>query len=375
MNESHDRIKDKAAHWFVRAQEPGLSSAERAEFARWLSGSPDHVLEYLSFAAVSQDIRTTLPETDIDALLALARASGDAHNVVTMPSVFLDASAGPGRSRRRWGRYGIWPAAASVLVAAAVALWLVLTSGSFAHSTGIGEQSSFSLEDGSVVILNAQSTLNFDFTRSERNARLIAGEALFIVAKDEDRPFQVVTERAIIRAVGTSFNVRDRGENTTVTVVQGIVDVRPLPAFPQRMEGNARSMEAAPEPGGEAVLPRDPPDASGPVRLSVGQQGRVIGQTVEIAAVETEIEKATLWRERRLVFKNRALSEVVEEFNLYNRERMTIGDAGLASNLISGAFDADDLDSFVLFLSVTGIAVADRRPGGGFVLRVPEAIR
>ena len=58
--------------------------------------------------------------------------------------------------------------------------------------------------------LNAQSSLELHYTESERTVRLLTGEVLFNVEKDPYRPFRVLTERAVVRAVGASFNVRQR---------------------------------------------------------------------------------------------------------------------------------------------------------------------
>src|SRR5690349_20668988 len=52
--------------------------------------------------------------------------------------------------------------------------------------------------------------LEVDFSAKSRAVRLIAGEALFQVAKDAARPFVVAAGDARVRAIGTAFNVRLR---------------------------------------------------------------------------------------------------------------------------------------------------------------------
>lgn len=373
-----DRITDEAAVWFVRAQDPDLSAGDRKELASWLAGSAEHVREYLSVAAVTQDIRSLSSTPSVDELVELAREASDDANVVALlgPEFSpLDVEGtrtqsaerrAPGKVRRR---PALWATAATVFLAITVSMLYFTTSGPVIHSTGIGEQMSFPLEDGSVVTLNAQSSLELAFTDAERNVRLIQGEALFAVAKDPDRPFQVHTGRAVVRAVGTQFNVRFRGEDTTVTVVEGIVEV-----WPGRDGGDASGRTAdlagSDDSAGDGLPAVDEPSVQPQVvRLTVGQQARVPSRSGQVAITDVKIDKATSWRERRLAFEAWSLAAVVDEFNLYNDQRIVIQDAALAEKSISGVFRADDRASFALFLEEAGLAVAETRADGTIVLR------
>lgn len=358
QHERHlDRVTDEAALWFVRAQDPGFSSDDHKELASWLACSAEHVREYLSLAAITQDVQSLLSTPSADELIALAREAADDHNVVALLGADFTAVT-PVARLGEYGasdsaalspparRSGLWASAATVVFAvAASALYFTMTS-PIVYSTGIGEQVSFTLDDGSVVTLNAQSSLELNYTEAERNVRLIAGEALFNVAKYSERPFQVITERAIVRAIGTVFNVRYRGDDATVTVVEGIVDVQ-SPDSPSGTRGR-----------GQVMLP---------VRLTVGQQARVASG--EVAVIDTNVDKTTSWRERRLEFDSWTLSAVVQEFNLYNERRILIEDAPLRARSISGTFSADDRESFTLFLSEAGLAVSETRSDGTIVLR------
>ena len=58
----------------------------------------------------------------------------------------------------------------------------------FVLRTGIGERATASLEDGSTVTLNTNSTLEINYTRLRRDVRLVAGQALFKVAHHTARP-------------------------------------------------------------------------------------------------------------------------------------------------------------------------------------------
>src|SRR5688572_32627171 len=90
------------------------------------------------------------------------------------------------------------------------------------------ERGSRTLADGTRVELNANTSLRFENTRTQRLVQLASGEAHFIVTKDESRPFIVQTPAGSVRVTGTTFNVRsDPARNTfEVTVVEGSVQVR-----------------------------------------------------------------------------------------------------------------------------------------------------
>lgn len=72
-----------------------------------------------------------------------------------------------------------------------------------------GKSMALTLEDGTEIWLNADSRLEYPviFARDSRKVNLIAGEALFDVAKDSDRPFTVSTYASDIVVTGTRFNV------------------------------------------------------------------------------------------------------------------------------------------------------------------------
>jgi ferric-dicitrate binding protein FerR (iron transport regulator) len=71
-----------------------------------------------------------------------------------------------------------------------------------------GQRLSFTLEDGTLVWLNAQSRLTYPVTfRDEERRVSIEGEAFFEVARDAERPFIVSSGRVDMKVLGTTFNV------------------------------------------------------------------------------------------------------------------------------------------------------------------------
>lgn len=91
-----------------------------------------------------------------------------------------------------------------------------------------GQRLRMTLEDGSVVWLNAGAKIEYPvlFGRHERRVTL-TGEALFEVEHDAARPFLVETFASQIEVLGTRFNVvADRAHNRfSTTLVRGRVKV------------------------------------------------------------------------------------------------------------------------------------------------------
>lgn len=87
------------------------------------------------------------------------------------------------------------------------------------YSTRKGERREIQLSDGSVVTLNAASTIQIasDFGVKKRDV-LLQGEAFFQVSKDKTRPFIIKTGKIYTRVVGTSFNINAYADENLISV-------------------------------------------------------------------------------------------------------------------------------------------------------------
>ncbi len=113
-------------------------------------------------------------------------------------------------------------------VAAAVALLVatiyIFSDGVTTIQTGFSEQEIVLLPDGSEAKLNASSSLEFQESTWEKERNLVlSGEAFFEVEKG--MTFKVETENGAVQVLGTSFNVRSRGDRLEVTCYTGRVEV------------------------------------------------------------------------------------------------------------------------------------------------------
>jgi transmembrane sensor len=104
-------------------------------------------------------------------------------------------------------------------------------------STGSKEQTivvpaarmySIKLADGTVVHMNAATSLRFPFAfNGNKREVYIDGEAYFSVAPDPRRPFIVHTKQGDVNILGTDFNINTYGSNFIVSLVSGSVIVQP----------------------------------------------------------------------------------------------------------------------------------------------------
>ncbi|MBO9153016.1 FecR domain-containing protein [Chitinophaga sp. MAH-28] len=147
-----------------------------------------------------------------------------------------------------------WIAAAGVAIIAASAFLLFedtekhITHYNTLAQTGTQDRKTFSLPDGSQVLLGTASTLQLSdaFGKKDRNVYL-DGEAFFAVKSNTNLPFTVVTRKAATTVLGTEFKVRCYGEDAQVMLSSGKV----------RVEADAAAMEL--QPGEEAVVENGAP--------------------------------------------------------------------------------------------------------------------
>jgi transmembrane sensor len=335
-------VTEQAQAWIHHP--PGMDAPARATFAAWLRRSPQHVQSYLQMLAVEREFRGLDParEIDVDALIARAH-----DNVVPLnPGLDTRPAAAPAVAARQ--RRTPRLAAALVLFVGAGALgWLWWSAhGPQTYRTATGQQQRIKLPDGTMVELNTQSRLRTRFTDAGRDIYLPAGEALFDVHPDA-RPFRVHVNGATITDIGTQFNVYARPGLTTVSVLEGAVEISSAAGT------SAAAAGAAPKT----------------VRVDTGEAADITAVGRARPREDIDVAQATAWRQRRLWFQGTELGQIAEEFNRYNAApKIIVEDETLRTRRFSGVFNADDPKSFVQFLyQDAGIDFDhDRR---GFVIR------
>ncbi|WP_179351299.1 FecR family protein [Winogradskyella vidalii] len=117
-------------------------------------------------------------------------------------------------------------AVAAVVVICFLSFQFISQPTTISHIAAKGEKKEVILHDGSVVTLNANSSISYssDFT-TNRNVKL-KGQAFFKVKRDTLYPFTVNTDQIGVEVLGTSFDVNTNSYSVpTVSVVSGVVKV------------------------------------------------------------------------------------------------------------------------------------------------------
>jgi len=190
--------------------------------------------------------------------------------------------------------------------------------------TGVGETRAVTLEDGSRIVLDTSSRLRVVFKTAARDVELLEGQAHFEVAKDSHRPFRVRTNSAEVVAVGTMFDVAALSALTTVTLIEGRVNVRAISGTPRV------------EPQVEVLVPGQ--------QLGIANDGQFLGKkAVKIASV-------TAWQRGTIVLDDVPLTEALAALNRYSTTQIVILDTRLQSRSVSGVFRVGDVETEALVL-------------------------
>ncbi|MET0279758.1 MAG: FecR domain-containing protein, partial [Steroidobacteraceae bacterium] len=185
------------------------------------------------------------------------------------------------------------------------------------YATDAGQRNSVMLADGSLLSLNTDSEITVDMTATQRQLTLRRGEAHFEVAHDTSRPFIVAVGEHAVRAVGTAFNIRRRGEREAeVLVTSGTVRVSGTPEVAVLNAGQLLALRA---------------DGSGGVT------------TLDAEAIEARLA----WRRGVLIFDGQTLAEAVAEIDRYTPKDIRIADPELAGKRIVGYFPTDNLHTLL----------------------------
>ncbi|WBO21733.1 FecR family protein [Sphingomonas abietis] len=208
MTDSRKSADLQALDWAILADDPTFT--DWPALKAWLAADPDHPVLF--------DRATIAVEEAASAVSAAPRERLTLVADNPEPLVRRQDRASP-----RW-----WPAgiAASLVAAVGLTVWL----GQGTHTPAMQEIATRPGEvrvvvlDGVTVTLNGDSALRAP-AGSPREVVLARGEASFDVVHDAERPFAVRVGDAVVRDIGTRFDVLRDEQGITVAVAEGSVEV------------------------------------------------------------------------------------------------------------------------------------------------------
>jgi transmembrane sensor len=239
--------------------------------------------------------------------------------------------------RSQFSSYPFLKYAAVVALVLAAGIALIFQSSLFHKrvASGYGEVKPVELPDGTRVILNSNSEIQFPrwvLWGSRRRATL-SGEAEFVVNHTSNHEkFVVSSENGFtIEVLGTTFNIFSRERGSRVFLKEGRIKLR--------IEHDSKSKEILMQPGQLATISND-----GSAALTTS----VLPGQVEA------------WKNYRFVFDHTTLQEIAYQIEERFGKKVRIVDSSVANREISGTFGAKSADELLdAVVQLTGIEMTE----------------
>lgn len=244
----------------------------------------------------------------------------------------IGSKADSSERKAHWLKYLAAAAAIITLVCLASTVYFyrqirVVAQSNILVETRENEHVSITLPDGTKVMLNELSALNYSpniLNQANRNVTF-RGEAYFNVYKDEKHPFVIDANNLKITVLGTKFNILARSNypESSLSLEEGRVEI--MSQLTQ-----------------ETVL------------LNSGQTAIVDNKSghISLKTGEEILMDATAWKRNELTFRNVPIAEVLKKIE--NKFGVTINSGWYkATDTFTGTFPTDNLNDIIAILEKT----------------------
>jgi transmembrane sensor len=275
----------EAAAWLARLRADDRTREDEVRFRQWLAADPVNAerFEYVSTIWEDMDALRDVPRTE--------------------------------RAPRKLTRRRLLTGSLAAMTVGGLGLqWSIATAG--VYTTARGEQRRLTLEDGSRLLLNTDTSVKVRFDEERRRIDLRRGQALFEVSVDP-RPFYVSAGSHDLTVRRGRFDMRRETDHLSVLAI-------------------------------DAVATLDQP--SGTVRIGEGERVR-IDAADHIKHDRPNLNDAIAWQSGNAVFRAESLSQVVMEMNRYTERELVLMDQRAAALRISGVYRVGDNGAFARSLA------------------------
>jgi transmembrane sensor len=195
------------------------------------------------------------------------------------------------------------------------------------YQSAYGENREVKLPDGSIVKLNANSTLKISDDWSNEHTREVwlKGEAFFTVTKKPNQgnaKFIVHANNINVEVLGTEFNVSNRDTNTNVTLNSGKIK---LDVF---TNGNTQT-----------------------IMMKPGEQVNYSSKSSKVYKKKTKAEVVSAWTSNHWVLESTSLGEVANKIEDNFGVTVIIKDPNVVSDRMTGVIMTNNLDEVLEGLS------------------------
>ncbi len=193
------------------------------------------------------------------------------------------------------------------------------------YATNFGERKTIELPDGSIAILNANSSLQWDkdFQIDKKRKIYLEGEAFFDIRKSKKgTSFWVISDHLNVQVTGTKFAVNQRNYGTRVTLEEGSINLQPTNSKNEIIE------------------------------MKPGESGFYDVKTANFDKGIDDTKLYTSWKDNVLYFNNTDIDQIVSVLYENYGYIVRIDDEKIWQENISGTLPAGNIDVLVEALEV-----------------------
>jgi transmembrane sensor len=193
------------------------------------------------------------------------------------------------------------------------------------YETPIGSHRTLTLGAGIRIDLNTDTHVRVEVTGGSQEVTLDRGEAFFQIRHEARGRFTVQVDQLMISDSEASFDVYRRNDGRiSILVTEGRV----------HLKRRCRSVS-------DPMLPRLPEEVVMGERITVGRE--VVTENLNLKITSPE----PAWIDGYMIFSGESLTDIVEEFNRYNPERLVIADPSIAPLRIGGGWRTTEVEQFI----------------------------
>ncbi|WP_258100881.1 FecR family protein [Marinoscillum pacificum] len=242
-----------------------------------------------------------------------------------VPVRFMPLDSYSSNGTRIWAKLAVAASLVLAMVAAIYSLIKVTENNQLAYTTDFGETREVQLEDGTVVVLNANSKLyvgEFEAENADREVWL-DGEAFFnVIHTASDQKFIVHANKVDVNVLGTEFNVFSRGKKSQIDLASGKVVLK-----------NQVTQEDVDMMPGERVTYDTP--------------------TEQAVKEEVDPEEVSSWKNNLLIFRRTSLEEISELLKTNYDIDVFFTQGASSEHYFTGTVPADNIDLLLTTISKT----------------------
>jgi len=188
-----------------------------------------------------------------------------------------------------------------------------------------GQRTHLNLPDGTHIVLDAGSRLEYPLRFSHSREVFLYGEAYFEVTHHQNKPFCVHANHATIRVLGTRFNVRAWKENpaVAVTVSEGRVALSSLDESAQKT----------------VIIPK-------------GYYSSLTEEGLPTTPIPVDVESNLRWRYNEIRFKDASVGEVMAQLQRWYDYQFDVDDISILKQRMTVHIQMTNIDDVLELMSI-----------------------